>query len=129
MNDIIDDRIDVTTRALMGLTVTCARCHDHKYDPIPTADYYSLHGVFASSTEPRELPLIEEVARTPELVAFEKELKAREADYNAAEVRSGYRVHLKKLREPAAVADYLQRGRVAGQGRSPASDVRSRAAT
>ena len=76
MNDIIDDRIDVTTPALMGLTVTCARCHDHKYDPIPTADYYSLHGVFASSTEPRELPLIEEVARTPELVAFEKELQA-----------------------------------------------------
>ena len=39
----------------MGLTVACARCHDHKFDPIPTADYYSLYGVFASSTEP-ELP-------------------------------------------------------------------------
>lgn len=51
-HDIIDDRIDVTTRGLMGLTVTCARCHDHKYDPIPAADYYSLYGVFASSDEP-----------------------------------------------------------------------------
>jgi hypothetical protein len=51
-HDIIDDRIDVTTRGLMGLTVTCARCHDHKYDPIPAADYYSLYGVFASSREP-----------------------------------------------------------------------------
>jgi hypothetical protein len=49
--DIIDDRIDVVTRGMMGLTVGCARCHDHKYDPIPTADYYSLHGVFASSRE------------------------------------------------------------------------------
>ena len=48
-HDIIDDRIDVVTRGLMGLTVTCARCHDHKYDPIPTADYYSLYGVFAST--------------------------------------------------------------------------------
>lgn len=44
--DIIDDRIDVVGRGLLGLTVGCARCHDHKYDPIPTADYYSLYGVF-----------------------------------------------------------------------------------
>ncbi|HUG89873.1 MAG TPA: PSD1 and planctomycete cytochrome C domain-containing protein [Planctomycetaceae bacterium] len=50
--DIIDDRIDVVTRGTMGLTVSCARCHDHKYDPIPTADYYSLYGVFDSSDEP-----------------------------------------------------------------------------
>jgi hypothetical protein len=57
-NDIIDDRIDVTMRGLMGLTVACARCHDHKYDPVPTADYYSLYGVFNSSVEPRELPLL-----------------------------------------------------------------------
>ncbi len=48
---IIDDRIDVVCRGTMGLTVGCARCHDHKYDPIPTADYYSLFGVFNSSSE------------------------------------------------------------------------------
>jgi mono/diheme cytochrome c family protein len=53
-HDIIDDRIDVLTRGTMGLTVTCARCHDHKYDPIPTKDYYSLYGVLASSTEPKD---------------------------------------------------------------------------
>ncbi len=53
-NDIIDDRIDVLARGTMGLTVTCARCHDHKYDPIPSADYYSLYGVLASSVEPKE---------------------------------------------------------------------------
>jgi hypothetical protein len=49
--DIIDDRIDVVTRGTMALTVGCARCHDHKYDPIPTADYYSLYGVFDSCVE------------------------------------------------------------------------------
>ncbi len=49
--DIIDDQIDVLTRGTMSLTVACARCHDHKYDPIPTADYYSLYGVFNSSRE------------------------------------------------------------------------------
>jgi hypothetical protein len=51
-HDIIDDRIDVVTRGLMGLTVSCARCHDHKYDPITMDDYYALYGVFASSHEP-----------------------------------------------------------------------------
>src|SRR4029450_6851801 len=50
-HNIIDDRIDVVTRGLMGLTVACARCHDHKYDPIPTQDYYSLYGVLVGSRE------------------------------------------------------------------------------
>jgi hypothetical protein len=49
--DIINDRIDVISRGLMGMTVACARCHDHKYDPITAADYYALYGVFASSQE------------------------------------------------------------------------------
>jgi len=52
------DRIDTITRGLLGLTVACARCHDHKYDPIPTADFYSLLGVVASIEEPKELPII-----------------------------------------------------------------------
>jgi len=53
-DEIIDDRIDVITRGTMGLSVYCARCHDHKFDPVPTADYYSLYGVFRSSREPSE---------------------------------------------------------------------------
>ena len=57
-DDIIDDRIDVVTRGVLGLTVACARCHDHKFDPIPTRDYYALHGIFASSEEPAEKPLL-----------------------------------------------------------------------
>jgi hypothetical protein len=77
--DIIDDRIDVVSRGMLGLTVSCARCHDHKYDPIPTADYYSLYGVFLNSDEPGELPIIAppgESAGTPE---FEAELRTRQA--------------------------------------------------
>ena len=48
--DQVDDQMDVTSRAFMALTVSCARCHDHKFDPIPTRDYYALAGIFSSST-------------------------------------------------------------------------------
>jgi hypothetical protein len=68
-NDIINDRIDVTTKAFLGLTVSCARCHDHKFDPVPTKDYYSLYGIFASSTRPKrydEQPSLLPVADTPD---------------------------------------------------------------
>jgi mono/diheme cytochrome c family protein len=51
-----DDRVDATTRAFLGLTVACAQCHDHKYDPIPTGDFYSLMGIFRN-TELHEVPL------------------------------------------------------------------------
>jgi mono/diheme cytochrome c family protein len=74
-HDIIDDRIDVVCRGLMGLTVGCARCHDHKYDPIPIKDYYSLYGVFASSNEPDELPMLQPTPGGPDREAFEKEFK------------------------------------------------------
>ncbi len=47
--DRIDNLIDVTSKAFQGLTVSCARCHDHKFDPITAADYYSLYGVMESS--------------------------------------------------------------------------------
>ena len=46
--DELDDRVDTLTRGFLGLTVACARCHDHKFDPVPTQDYYSLAGVFQS---------------------------------------------------------------------------------
>ncbi len=53
-----DERIDAVTRGLLGMTVACARCHDHKFDPIPTKDYYGLAGVFASTAR-TERPLFD----------------------------------------------------------------------
>lgn len=47
--DVVDNQIDTLTKAFQGLTVSCARCHDHKIDPIPTEDYYSLYGILNSS--------------------------------------------------------------------------------
>ncbi len=75
--DIIDDRIDVVTRGLLGLTVSCARCHDHKFDPVPTRDYYGLYGVFANSVEPRVPPLIVPAAQHAQFEAYLKELQSR----------------------------------------------------
>ena len=56
--DIVDDRIDVVMRGFMGLTVGCARCHDHKFDGVSTEDYYSLYGVFENCFLPEDLPMI-----------------------------------------------------------------------
>jgi len=79
--DIIDDRIDVITRGLLGMTVACARCHDHKYDPIPAADYYALYGVLNSSQEPELGPLIGTVDESSaEYQAFVTELAKREQE-------------------------------------------------
>ena len=73
--DTLDDQVDVVTRGLMGLTVSCARCHDHKYDAIPTEDYYSLYGVFNNCHTPDELPLIGDGATTEEGKKFLGELE------------------------------------------------------
>ncbi len=73
-HDIIDDRIDLVTRGLLGLTVACGRCHDHKYEPVTAADYYGLYGIFASSHMPGELPVIGAAPPGAEADAFAAKL-------------------------------------------------------
>ena len=77
---INDDRIDTTSRGLMGLTVACARCHDHKFDPIPTKDYYALYSVFDRTNE-------DTVAISPDNISkpYEDFLKNRQAAQNEKE--------------------------------------------
>ena len=76
-HNTIDDQIDVVTRGLMGLTVSCARCHDHKFDEISTKDYYSLYATLASSESPSELPVLGTPRTTDELRNYHAELKKR----------------------------------------------------
>tara|TARA_B110000483_G_scaffold164854_1_gene195105 strand:- start:2505 stop:4961 length:2457 start_codon:yes stop_codon:yes gene_type:complete len=78
-NDVIDDQIDVTTKAFLGLTVSCARCHDHKFDPIPTEDYYSLYGIFANSVQPADLPVTGRVRPTPDVLDYAEKRKVLKA--------------------------------------------------
>jgi hypothetical protein len=121
-HDVIDDRIDVTMRGLQGLTVGCARCHDHKFDPIPTRDYYSLYGIFASSVEPKEPPLLGVQEQTPQTLAFDAELKKRIdalEKYRAAhkdELASG---NAKVREELAVLKNKVNQWRVAGPGSPP----------
>ena len=71
--DVLNDRIDVVTKGFLGLTVSCARCHDHKFDPIPTKDYYSLHGIFASTVEPTVETVIQKLPNTDEYRDYYKQ--------------------------------------------------------
>ena len=91
--DELDDRVDVLSRGFLGLTVSCARCHDHKYDPIPTQDYYSLAGVFHSSrlVDSPEVP----EAEVDRYKAAKKQLDAAEFEFNRS---------LRTLRHPALLA-------------------------
>ena len=117
-NDIIDDRIDVVTRGMLGLSVTCARCHDHKFDPIPTEDYYSLAGVFASSVEPADgdLPVLPSDAPEADRQAYDEERRRRLDAVEhlraatRAQVEGEVRDHLAALVEAAFALDFNPQG-------------------
>lgn len=102
--DIVDDQIDVVGKAVLGLTISCARCHDHKFDPIPTADYYALAGIFrntqtfygGSTKRPRSikeklqvyLPLSSEFsAAEEEITKLQTQITAAEKKLSQAEKR------------------------------------------
>jgi cytochrome c553 len=63
--DIVDEQIEVVSKATMGLTVACARCHDHKFDPITTKDYYALAGIFKSTKTMQNLGFVSRVNERP----------------------------------------------------------------
>jgi hypothetical protein len=79
--DELDDRIDTVTRGLLGLTVSCARCHDHKFDPIPTQDYYSLAGIFHNTRmvdKPLAAQEVVDTYRAAEQIVKQKEAAVKE---------------------------------------------------
>jgi hypothetical protein len=96
----LEDTIDTTGRAFLGLTLRCARCHDHKFDPVTQQDYYALYGFFASTQFPwaggEELvskntnrqhfvPLLPPEQAAPRIAAYEKRLAALESEFQAEE--------------------------------------------
>ena len=83
--DIIDEQIDTLGKALLGLTLGCARCHDHKFDPIPTADYYALAGIFKSTKTMESLKTIAKWHENPVATPAEKQLREKHAASIAAQ--------------------------------------------
>jgi len=135
-NDIVDDRIDVTSKAFLGLTVACARCHDHKFDPIPTADYYSLYGVFANTVEPksvfREPTLQTMLAKTPDLVDYIAKsqaltVRSTELQQEYLEARKARNRDPQKRRELAKADTQLQREIATFESTHPGAPARAQA--
>ena len=68
-----DERVDTVTRGVLGLTVACARCHDHKFDPVTAADYHAIAGVFASTVAaPRPLAAVDPATETAYMAAYQR---------------------------------------------------------
>lgn len=119
IHDIIDDRIDTVMRGLQGMTLACARCHDHKFDALTQKDYYALYGVFSCSTEPGELPLIGPPKNIEAFKAYEKGIAEREAKLEAFLVKKRKEVPERARLE---AAKYLVAAKEGGQ---PGNRVRS----
>ncbi len=75
--DIVDEQIDTVGRAFLGLTLGCARCHDHKFDPVPARDYYAMAGIFKSTRTMSDLAFVSKFNETQ--VATKDQLAAMEA--------------------------------------------------
>ncbi|MES2658748.1 MAG: DUF1549 and DUF1553 domain-containing protein [Verrucomicrobiota bacterium] len=101
--ETIDDRVDVVTRGFLSSTVSCARCHDHKFDPITTRDYYSLYSIFENTDEPDNKPIIGEPPDAAAYQAFKEEAaKLEEAD------RAARQAIVDQVRQPESAAVYLE---------------------
>ncbi len=96
-NLTIDDTLDTLGKSVLGLAIGCARCHDHKYDPITAADYYALYGIFDSTRYP--FPGCEKEKRPRDLVALFPSIKSSDHAYAVAEGRP-HNVRLHKRGDP-----------------------------
>ena len=101
--ETVDDRIDVVARGMLGLTVACARCHDHKYDPIPTKDYYSFYSIFSNIREPEDLPFLKvSNEKTPvDKVYGDRLARIRKTDADYRENRSAVLNDFLRRRSPS----------------------------
>src|SRR6185436_18448991 len=115
-----DDRVDATSRGFLGLTVACAQCHNHKFDPIPTKDYYSLLGVF-KSTKKAELRFV------PEEVVTQHKQKEKAVEEKKAQIRDFLYAQASQLQEvlAAQAARYLRAARQALAPGKPESERKS----
>ncbi len=79
--EVADEQIDTIGRSLLGLTLGCARCHDHKFEPVPTADYYALAGIFTSTSVMEQRYMLGQQRVMEQLVGLGPEGDAKDRDY------------------------------------------------
>jgi hypothetical protein len=99
--DVVDEQLDVISKGLLGQTVTCARCHDHKFDPIPTADYYALAGILRNVQALRDANVSQWV-EVPLPAAPEVEAAVKKHEAVAAALQA--RIKVAKAKEPPGAA-------------------------
>ena len=103
----LDDRIDVVSRGFLGLSVACARCHDHKFDQISQKDYYSLYGVFLNSPSALEPVPIDSFGSDSQTKFFREKLAKRREWLNIYR-EERLRDHVREFRQPKELARYLE---------------------
>ena len=124
IHQIIEDTLNTTGQVVLGLSLRCARCHDHKYDPISSRDYYALYGFFASTKYP--FAGAEEERRPSEFVPLlpPEQVKSREAKHAAEIARLKDEIHHAETRERSGspgsspVQADLRGGRTTQRGRA-----------
>lgn len=127
--DVVDDQIDVTGRAFLAMTVACARCHDHKYDPIPTSDYYAMAGIFRSTDTPAGVRSGKKSASDKALLSLSSSGfpatkdadKAHEYESHAAEIEK-LESQIADLRKTQKKAKQQARKKAKGKSKTPTAD-------
>jgi hypothetical protein len=105
LTDIADDQIDVVSRGIMGVTLACARCHDHKFDPFTTKDYYGLAGIFLSThVLPRPAP--NDAVETPLKISLLTQQERKEREAYATQLRTALQEYLSA--ENSINADFVR---------------------
>ncbi len=131
--DIVDEQIEVTSKAFLGLSIACARCHDHKFDPISTKDYYSLASIFAST---KQLSQIEGTVSklyfaplAPKAIAEQYQAHQAKVEGKQKEIDAVVAAEARKYRERLAprMADYMMAARRVYMGGAEVTKVAAEA--
>ena len=105
--DIVDDRMDVVCRGTMGMTIGCARCHNHKFDPIPTKDYYSLYSIFANSPDAKRAAVDWRAGSDRRNTwRFSKQLQKRKPRSMISWPKNAARNSFHRFGRPSMISDY-----------------------
>lgn len=124
MSDMVDEQIDTMTQAVLGLTVSCARCHDHNYDAIPTEDYYAMAGIFHSTNTLYGTERVAQIHRASDLLLLpilDEQIVERGGDQDMDKLRRD----LEAARQHMAEVGTRRDAAMTGGSNAPANQARN----